>query len=121
MQHQLIPVAPTDVTKRLLELLEKDRVDAIFYANPEILGLFQAELKGPLELECRLLEDANAAVYMAFSKSLPAHIEARLNSSLKKLKVRKDFARHLQNLLETIDVSHLKVLPGRSQAFEISR
>jgi ABC-type amino acid transport substrate-binding protein len=117
--HDLVPVTPEEVTQRMLIMLDKGRIDAIYYVYPDILALSLAATNTPLELECRVFQEFGMHVYMAFSKKLPADRLKRLNAALREQKELLDFRTYIDGLLKSANIKNFRKVDAVVRDFEI--
>jgi hypothetical protein len=117
--HDLVPVSPEEVTQRMLTMLDKGRIDAIYYVYPDVLALSLATTHSPLELECRVFQEFGMHVYMGFSKKLPADRQRRLNAALREEKELLDFRTYIDGLLKSVNVKNFRKLDAAARDFEI--
>jgi len=115
--HTLIPVTPDEVTKRMLNMLEKDRTDAVFYVNPEVLALSLAQQKLPVNLECHILTDIASPVYMGFGNHLSADLKNKLNATILEKVSRANFSKYIETLFAGVKVKTFSRINVESKAF----
>jgi ABC-type amino acid transport substrate-binding protein len=118
-KHDLVPVTPEEVTQRMLTMLDKGRIDAIYYVYPEVLALSLAATNTPLHLECRVFQEFGMPVYMAYSKKMSADGQRRLNAALQDEKERHDFRTYIDSLLKSANVKHFHKVDAVARDFEI--
>lgn len=117
--HELVPVTPEEVTQRMLTMLDKGRIDAIYYVYPEVLALSLAATNTRLELECRVFQEFSMHVYLGISKKLPADRQRRLNEALRKEKALHDFRTYIDSLLRSANVKNFRKVDAVARDFEI--
>lgn len=117
--HDLVPVTPEEVTQRMLTMLEKGRIDAIYYVYPDVLALSLATTNTPMELECRVFQEFGMHVYMGFSKKLSADRQRRLNKALLEEKELHDFRTYIDSLLKYANVKNYRKVDAVARDFEI--
>ncbi len=117
--HDLIPVTPEEVTQRMLTMLEKDRVDAIFYVYPEVLALSLAHTKTALQLECHVFKEFSMDVYMGYSKSMTAGIRKKLDAALVEQVKSHDFRTYIDSLLKEARIKNFHKIDAMVRDFEL--
>ncbi len=118
-QHKLLPVTPDDATRRMLVMLDKERIDAMFYVNPEILTLYLADMNSALSLDCYVFTDLPMHVYMAYGRNLSPATQKKLDASLMKAKSKRSFVAFMVGMLKKLDHSRLRIIPLDSQVLSI--
>lgn len=103
----------------MLTMLEKGRIDAIYYVYPDVLALSLATTNTPLELECRVFQEFGMPVFMAFSKKLSAERQRRLNKALREEKEQHDFRSYIDSLLRSAGVKNFRKVDAVARDFEI--
>ncbi len=117
--HDLIPVTPEEVTQRMLTMLEKDRVDAIFYVYPEVLALSLAQTKSDLKLECHVFKEFSMDVYMGYSKLMNIGMRRKLDAALVEQVSAHDFRTYINSLLKEARVKNFHKIDAMARDFEL--
>jgi len=87
----LVPVSGDNAQLRMLQMLLKGRVDAIYSPKPEVIMLaaYQAKIAAPLT--CYELKNSRMPVYLGFSKGLTATLVQKIEVALQKKIQTEDF------------------------------
>lgn len=117
--HDLVPVTPDEITQRMLTMLDKGRIDAIYYVYPEVLALSLAATNTPMELECRVFQEVEMPVYMGYSKKMSADSQRRLNAALREETERHDFRTYIDSLLKSAKIKNFRKVDAVASDFEI--
>ncbi len=118
-QHKLLPVTPDDATRRMLVMLDRERIDAMFYVNPEILTLYLTDMNSDLSLDCYVFTHLSMHVYMAYGKNLFLAVQKRLDASLMKAKSKRSFVDFMVAMLKKLDRRRLRIIPLDSQVMAL--
>lgn len=103
----------------MLAMLDKGRMDAIYYVYPDVLALSLAATRTPMELECRVFHEFETPVYMAYSKKMSADRQKRLNAALREEKERNDFRTYIDSLLKSANVKNFRKVDAAAGDFAI--
>lgn len=118
---ELIPVTGENAQIRMLQMLIKGRVQAIYSPQPEIfiMAAHQAQIK--ISLTCYEISKSRMPIYFGYSRDLPQHLLEKLENAFQKKLSAEDFDAFLKRrlveagikppLIHDIDVSYLLPTP----------
>lgn len=117
--HDLVPVTPEEVTQRMLTMLEKGRVDAVYYVYPEVLALSLAQTKSQMSLECHVFKELSTDVYMGYSKKMPAEKRKKLDEALVEQTASHDFRTYIDRFIKDANIRNLRKVDAAARDFEL--
>lgn len=85
------PVSGENTRQRMLQMMLKDRVDAVQSLMPELMILAAHTAKMELTQHCYEIKNSRKPIYFAFSKSLAGPIRRKLDEGLQKKLQEEDF------------------------------
>lgn len=110
---QLLAVSGGKVQLRMLQMLQKGRVAAIYSPKPEILILANVQARMGLNLICYEIRNTRQAIYLGYAKGLPQAITGRIDEALHQKLLEEDFDSFLRRHLQETGLAHpnIEIIP----------
>jgi hypothetical protein len=107
---ELHPVTGNNMQVRMLQMLKKGRVDAIYSPKPEIflLTAYLGNMEPPQH--CYEIRGSRVPIFLGYSKELPLEIMRRIEASLEARVKEEDFDRYLQRRLHAFEMKSPTVM-----------
>lgn len=96
----LFPVIGEKAQIRMLQMMQKNRVDAAFSPKPEIISYTARQTGVKDQLYCYELKNTQTPIYFGYSRGLSADLVQRLNSSLEKRLKLESFDNYFRRVIE---------------------
>ncbi len=102
---ELLPVTGDKAQIRMLQMLIKGRVQAIYSPHPEILIMAAHQSQIKTSLVCYEIKNSRMPIYLGFSKSLPLPIVRKMEEALQKKRLTETFDAFLRRRLSETGIT----------------
>jgi ABC-type amino acid transport substrate-binding protein len=109
----LLAVSGGKVQLRMLQMLQKGRVAAIYSPKPEVLILANAQARMGLNLICYEIRNTRQAIYLGYAKGLSQALTERIDEALHQKLLEESFDSFLRRHLQETGLAqpHIEIIP----------